>query len=145
MLYFGVFEGCLEGVGEVSGGCLSNFGYCLGGFDVQAIDNNPIRFIYFTVFPFLLVALDWSKRDIFQGVCRVSGRCLRDVWGCLSDSGYCLGGMKCKQLINTQSDSYTFASSFSPSCLGLFKMGGCLECVWKVSGRCLGGAWRLSE
>ena len=73
-------EGCLEGVWEVSGGCLSDFGYCLGGYDVQAIDNNPIRFIYFTVFPFLPVASDWSKHAIFWGVCRVSGRCLVGVW-----------------------------------------------------------------
>ena len=35
----GVSVGCLEGVWEVSGGCLSDSGYCLGGYDVQAIDN----------------------------------------------------------------------------------------------------------
>ena len=44
--------GCLEGVWEVSGGCLSDSGYCLGGYDMQAIDNHPIRFIYITVFLF---------------------------------------------------------------------------------------------
>ena len=44
--------GCLEGVWEVSVGCLSDSGYCLGRYDVQAIDNNPIRFIYITVFLF---------------------------------------------------------------------------------------------
>ena len=39
VLYFGVSVGCLEGVREVSGGCLSDSGYCLGGYDVQAIYN----------------------------------------------------------------------------------------------------------
>ena len=67
--------GCLEGVWEVSGGCLSDSGYYLGEYDVQAIDNNPIRFIYITVFFFLPVASDWSKRAIFW----VSGRCLGGV------------------------------------------------------------------
>ena len=36
----------------------------------------------------------------------VSVGCLEGVWevsgGCLCESGYCLGGMMCKQLINTQ-------------------------------------------
>ena len=49
---FGVSVGCLEGVWEVSGGCLSDSGYCLGRYDMQAIDNHPIRFIYITLFLF---------------------------------------------------------------------------------------------
>ena len=79
MLYVGVSEGCLEGVWEVSEGCLSDSGYYLGGYDMQSIDNHPIRFIYFTFFSFLPVALDWSKRAIYWGVCRVSGRCLGGI------------------------------------------------------------------
>ena len=64
-----------------------------------------------------------------QGVQGVSG-------GCVSDSGYCLGGMICKQLINIQLESSSSAYSFSPSCRGLVKMCyilGCLKGVWKVS------------
>ena len=42
MPFFGFPEGCLEGVWEVSEGCLSDSGYCLGGYDVQAIDKHPM-------------------------------------------------------------------------------------------------------
>ena len=45
VLYFGVSGRCLEGVWEVSGGCLGDSGYCAGGYDMQAIDNHPIRVI----------------------------------------------------------------------------------------------------
>ena len=51
------------------------------------------------------------------------------------------GGMMCKQLLNTQLDYFILAGSFSPSCFGLFKMcriSGCLQGVWKLSGRRLG-------
>ena len=33
--YFGVSVGCLEGVWEVSGGCLSDSGYCQGVYGVD--------------------------------------------------------------------------------------------------------------
>ena len=46
---------------------------------------------------FLSMTLDWPL-----GVCWVLGRCLGGVLGCMSDSGYCLGGKMCEQLINTQ-------------------------------------------
>ena len=59
----------------------------------------------------------------------------------MSDSGYCVGGMMYEQLINTHLDSYTFALSFSPVALDYSKCRG----VCRVSGRCLEGAWRLSE
>ena len=77
MLYVGVSEGCLEGVWEVSEGCLSDSGYCLGGYDLHAINKHPI-------------------------------------------------------------DSSSLVYSFTGSCLGLVKMWGCLWGVWEVSGRCLG-------
>ena len=40
--YFKVFVGSLADVWEVSGGCVSDSGYCLGKYDVQAIDKHPI-------------------------------------------------------------------------------------------------------
>ena len=46
--------------------------------------------------------------------------------------------MICKQLITIQLDSSILPFSFSPSCLGLVKtchILGCLQGVWKVSGR----------
>ena len=56
---------------------------------------------------FLMVQFHGRNRPIIvtkkdQDFCRVSGGCLGGVWDCLSDSGYCLGGIMCKQLINTQ-------------------------------------------
>ena len=89
--------GCLEGVSEVSGGCLSESGYWLGRYDMQAIDNHAIRFIYITVF-FLPVASDWSKLPYFG----VSVGCLEGVWevsgGCLAHSGLCLGPIDAKSI-----------------------------------------------
>ena len=38
----GVSVGCLEGVWEVSGGCLSDSGHCLGGYGVKSFDKNSI-------------------------------------------------------------------------------------------------------
>ena len=99
---FGVSAGCLECVWEVSGGCLSDSGYCLGGYDMQAIDKHLIRLIFISFFLFSLLP------RIGQNVAYigVSVGCLECVWevsgGCLSDSGYCPWGMMCKQLMNTQ-------------------------------------------
>ena len=42
---FGVSVGCLEGVWEVSGICLSDFRYCCGGNGVDSFDKNPIWII----------------------------------------------------------------------------------------------------
>ena len=85
MLSFGVSVGCLKGVWEVSGGCLSDFGYCLGGYDMHAIDKHLIRLIFISFFLFSLLP------RIGQNVAYigVSVGCLE---GCLSDYGYCLGG-----------------------------------------------------
>ena len=91
-------EGCLEGVWEVSGGCLSDSGYCLGGYDVQAIDNNPIRFIYITVFLFSQLPRIGQNVPYFG----VSVGCLEGVWevsgGCLAHSGLCLGSINAKSI-----------------------------------------------
>ena len=48
VLFIPAASECLKGVWEVSGGCLSDSGYSLegGGRGVQAIDKNPIRFIF---------------------------------------------------------------------------------------------------
>ena len=35
--------GCLEGVWEVSGGCLGDSGYFLEGCNAKSIDRNPMR------------------------------------------------------------------------------------------------------
>ena len=65
MLYVGVSEGCLEGVWEVSEGCLSDSGYYLGGYDLHAINKHPI--------------------DSSSLVYSFTGSCLGLVkmWGCL--------------------------------------------------------------
>ena len=39
VLNFGVSVGCLEGVWKVSGGCLGDSGYCLGGYNAKTIDK----------------------------------------------------------------------------------------------------------
>ena len=72
-----VSVGCLGGVWEVSGGCLSDSGYCLGRYDVQAIDNHPIRFIYITLFLFSQLPRIGQNVPYFG----VSLGCLEDVWG----------------------------------------------------------------
>ena len=47
VLFIPAASECLKGVWEVSGGCLSDSGSSLeGGRGVQAIDKNPIRFIF---------------------------------------------------------------------------------------------------
>ena len=88
VLYFGVSGRCLRGVLV-----LSEWLWILsGGYDVKAIDNHPVRLISISLFLFLPVTSDWTRYSISWGVCRVSGKCLGGVWGCLSDSGYCQGG-----------------------------------------------------
>ena len=69
---------------------------------------------------------------------------VRGVWGVYEWLWILGGGMMCKQLINTQFDYFILAGSFSSSYLGLVKMyrlSGCLQGVWRVSGRRL----KLSE
>ena len=64
--------------------------------------------------------------------------CVRGVWGVYEWLWILGGGMMCKQLINTQFDYFILAGSFSSSYLGLVKMyrlSGCLQGVWRVSGR----------
>ena len=39
---------CLKGVWKVSEGFVSDTGYCLGGYDVQAIDRHLIKLIFIT-------------------------------------------------------------------------------------------------
>ena len=53
--------GCLEGVWEVSGGCLSDSGYCLGGYDVNSIDEHKIWIILISC----IIFSQWS----FLGDC----------------------------------------------------------------------------
>ena len=84
--------GCLKGVWDVSGGCLSDSGYCLGGYDVQAIDKHPIRLIFISCFLFSQLPRNGQNVPYFG----VSVGCLEGVWGvsggCLSDSEYSLVG-----------------------------------------------------
>ena len=83
----GIHLGCVLG-------CLSESNYCLGGGDNgKLFDKNLIRVM--------------SLAGFFSPTCfGMSDGCLEGVWGvswcCLSDSGYCVGGMMWKQLINTQ-------------------------------------------
>ena len=55
------------------------------------------------------------------------------------------GNMMCKQLINTQFNYSILAGSFSPSYLGLVNIIIVFQGVWRVSGKCLGGVWEVSE
>ena len=79
----------------MSGGCLSDIRYCLGVIMCKQLINTPLDSSTIA-YPFS----PWIVQNV-----GVSVGCLRGVWevpgGCLSDSGYCLGGMMCKQLINT--------------------------------------------
>ena len=43
--YFGVSVGCLEGVWEVSGGCLAHSGLCLGHINAKPISISPVGMI----------------------------------------------------------------------------------------------------
>ena len=72
---------CLEGVWEVSVGCLSDSRYCLGGYDVQAIDKHPIRLISISCFNFSQLPRIGQNCAIVWCVCRVSELCLGGVCG----------------------------------------------------------------
>ena len=92
MLYFGVSGRCLEGVWEVSGGCLGDSGYYVGGMmfkkqiNIQS-DSFSLAYSFFPQLPQI------GQNVPYFGV---SFGCLEGVWevprGCLSDSGYCQGG-----------------------------------------------------
>ena len=107
----------------MSGGCLSDSGYCLGGYDMQAIDKHLIRLIFISFFLFSLlprigqnVAYIGVSVGCLEGVWKVSGRCLEAVW---KVSGSCLERV--------------------------WKMSGsCLDGVCKVSGRFPKGVWNMS-
>ena len=79
---FGVSVRCLEGVWEVSGGCLSDSGLWLEGMICK-------QFIYIPFDSFLLAAcftptgIVWTKSAQILGVCGVSGRCLEGSGDCL--------------------------------------------------------------
>ena len=101
----------------MSGGCLNDSGYSLGRCDVQETkniqsDSFSLAYYFFSQLPRI------GQNVPYFGV---SVGCLKGVWevsgGCLSDSGYCLGGMMCKQLINTRLYKSILAGSFSPCCL----------------------------
>ena len=82
----GVSVRCLEGVWEVSGGCLSDSGLWLEGMICK-------QFIYIPFDSFLLAAcftptgIVWTKSaqilDVCGGVLKVSGRCLEGSGDCL--------------------------------------------------------------
>ena len=68
---------------------------------MKAIAKHPVRLISISLFLFLLVYflglveicyILGCLSFLFWGVCRVSGRFLGVVLGCLNESGYCLGG-----------------------------------------------------
>ena len=83
---------------EVSGGCLSDFGYCLGGYDMQANDKHPIRLIFIGFFLFSQLPQIGQNVPYFG----VSAGCLEGVWevsgGCLAHSGLCLGHTNAKSI-----------------------------------------------
>ena len=95
VLHFGVSVGCLEGVCKVSGGCLGDSEYCLGGYNAKSIDKSSLGIILISWFLF-------SQWLPISDVCRVSVGCLEGVWnvsgGCLGDYGYFLGGYNAKAI-----------------------------------------------
>ena len=97
-----------------------------GGYDMQAIDKHLIRLIFISFFLFSLLPRI-GQNVAYVGV---SEGCLEGVWevseGCLSDSGYCLGGYNLHAIEKHAIDSYSLVYSFSASFLGLVKMWGCL-------------------
>ena len=52
VLHFGVSVGCLEGVCKVSGGCLGDSEYCLGGYNAKSIDKSSLGIILISWFLF---------------------------------------------------------------------------------------------
>ena len=131
----------------LSGKCLRGvWGLCEwlwiqgGGYDVQSIDKHQILLLYIS--GFLFSQLPWNGQNV--PYFRVSAVCLEGVWEASGVVWVTLdtvwGDTMCKQLINTQFGSSSFAYSFSPSCLRLPYLAvsvGCLEGVWEVSGSCL--------
>ena len=73
-------EKCLGGVW----GLVSDFEYCLGGYDVQAIHKHPIRLILIS-----RSSLVMAKKCPIGGCRGVSGGCQGVVW-------MTLGGMMCQ-------------------------------------------------
>ena len=64
---------------------------------MQASDKHPMEYSILAGF-LTPCAVFGVSIGCLEGVWEVS-------WGCLSESGYCLGGMMCKQLITVQLDS----------------------------------------
>ena len=83
--------GCLEGVWEMSGGCLSDSGYCLRGCDVQETNKHPIRLICISLFLFFHSCFGLVEMCHILGCLRVSGGCLDGVWG-VSEASWILPG-----------------------------------------------------
>ena len=64
VLHFGVSVGCLEGVCKVSGGCLGDSEYCLGGYNAKSIDKSSLGIILISWFLFsqwLPIGQIWQK------------------------------------------------------------------------------------
>ena len=79
-------------------GFLSDSGYCLGGYDMQAIDKHLIRLIFISFFLFSLlprIGQNVAYVGVFEG-------CLEGVWeesgGCLAHSRLCLEHINAKSI-----------------------------------------------
>ena len=96
---------------------------------MKAIDKHPVRLISICLFLFSELPRIGQNMLYFG----VSAGCLEGVWevprGCLSDSGYCQGGMVCNKKLNIQSDSFSSLFIFFPSSLGLVKICYILGCL----------------
>ena len=76
VLHFGVSVGCLEGVCKVSGGCLGDSEYCLGGYNAKSIDKSSLGIILISWFLFsqwLPIGQIWRKIQIFKRVFTAEG------------------------------------------------------------------------
>ena len=100
-----------------------------------------IEYCFDWLVPFFSMTLDWPLSFLFWGVCRVSGRFLGVVLGCLNESGYGLGSLGWwgvwREIVNKNLIRVILISRFLLSQVP--------RNVWRLSGKCLGGVWGLSE
>ena len=123
-------------------GCLSDSGYCLAGvvwwgYDVKLIDNkNLIR----------VILISWFLlSQVPRYVWRLSGKCLSGAWW-LSEWIWILSGGYGVQAIDKHPiRHFLLVCSFFPLVALDWSKCAIFWGVWRVSGRCLGGVWGMSE
>ena len=140
-LFWGVCRVSVKSQGGVLG-WLSDSGYCLAGvvwwgYDVKLIDNkNLIR----------VILISWFLlSQVPRYVWRLSGMCLSGAWW-LSEWIWILSGGYGVQAIDKHPiRHFLLVCSFFPLVALDWSKCAIFWGVWRVSGRCLGGVWGMSE